>query len=200
MDASYISCYLQHCNDIRGIRSTPLYYILQFIQLHSSNKYVLGTNFSIWSYPCIRPWGPIQLATQLAHRWRRDCRLYAPAALYAQKDFLYSFVARWVESGAIARLEELGHFYGIEPAILQFIVIITVYCVYKVRLPKLDISIQNYVELKYKYVGFDVFKTVVIKSSWFQNIGSCRTLQAIRCFKGTCRLHHQGLRISQARN
>jgi hypothetical protein len=60
------------------------------------------------SYPCNRPWRrPIGLwdkvptfSRQSAHRRRRSCEPYTPAALYPQEDHWYSFL---LEGGSIRR-------------------------------------------------------------------------------------------------
>jgi hypothetical protein len=52
------------------------------------------------SYPCNWPWRPLGLrdveattfSRHLAHRWQWGCQPYAPAALYLQEDFWYSFL------------------------------------------------------------------------------------------------------------
>jgi hypothetical protein len=52
------------------------------------------------SYPCNRPWRPIDLwevepptfSRQSAHRWRSDCQPYAPVTLHTQEDSWYSFL------------------------------------------------------------------------------------------------------------
>jgi hypothetical protein len=49
-------------------------------------------------------------------------------------------------------------------------------------------------------VGFEVLTDVVLKSTIFWNITPCNTLSVNRRFGGTCRLHLQGGKISQARN
>jgi hypothetical protein len=67
--------------------------------------------------PCNRPWRLIRLwdveaptfSRQSAHRWRRGCQPYAPAALYPPGRFLVLISVRgWVDPRAIVRLEELG--------------------------------------------------------------------------------------------
>jgi hypothetical protein len=47
---------------------------------------------------------------------------------------------------------------------------------------------------------FEVLTAVVKKSSVFWDITPCSPLKVNRPFEGTCRLHLQGRRISQARN
>jgi hypothetical protein len=47
-------------------------------------------------------------------------------------------------------------------------------------------------------VRFEILTAVVIKSSIFWDISSCSLLKVNRRFGGTCRLHLQGRRISQA--
>jgi hypothetical protein len=49
-------------------------------------------------------------------------------------------------------------------------------------------------------VGFEVLTAVVMKSKIFWDITPCSPLKFNRHFGGTCRLHLQGRRISQARN
>jgi hypothetical protein len=46
---------------------------------------------------------------------------------------------------------------------------------------------------------FEVLTAVVMKSSIFWNITPRSPLEVIRSFRGTCRLHLQGRRISQAK-
>jgi hypothetical protein len=48
------------------------------------------------------------------------------------------------------------------------------------------------------YVGSEVLTAVVMKSSVFWDITPCGPLKVNRRLGGTCRLHHQGRRISQA--
>jgi hypothetical protein len=48
------------------------------------------------------------------------------------------------------------------------------------------------------YVGFEVLTPVLMKSSW--DITLCSSLKVNRRFGRTCRLHLQGLRMSQSRN
>jgi hypothetical protein len=48
--------------------------------------------------------------------------------------------------------------------------------------------------------GFEVLTAVVMKSIIFWDITRCSPLEVSRRFGGTCRLHLQGRRISQARN
>jgi hypothetical protein len=50
------------------------------------------------------------------------------------------------------------------------------------------------------HVGFEVLTAVVTKSSLFWDITPCSPLKDNRRFGGTCLLHLQGWRISQARN
>jgi hypothetical protein len=50
------------------------------------------------------------------------------------------------------------------------------------------------------FAGFEVLTAVVMKSSLFWDITPCCPLEVNRRFRGTCRLHLQGLRIIQARN
>jgi hypothetical protein len=50
----------------------------------------------------------------------------------------------------------------------------------------------------YTYVGFEVLRTVVMKSSIFWDIMPCNLLKVSQCFRGTCCHHLQGQRISQA--
>jgi hypothetical protein len=55
----------------------------------------------IKSYPCNRPWRPIELwdvevftfSRQSAHKWRWGCQHYASSALYPQEDSWYSFLS-----------------------------------------------------------------------------------------------------------
>jgi hypothetical protein len=47
---------------------------------------------------------------------------------------------------------------------------------------------------------FEVLTAVVMKSSAFWDTTSCSPMKFNRRFGGTCRLHFQGRRISQARN
>jgi hypothetical protein len=49
-------------------------------------------------------------------------------------------------------------------------------------------------------VGFEVLTAVVMKSSVFCAITPCSPFKGNRCFRGTCRPHLQGQRISQVRN
>jgi hypothetical protein len=49
-------------------------------------------------------------------------------------------------------------------------------------------------------IGSEVLTAVVMKSYVFWDITPCIMLKGNRQFKGTCRLHFQGWRISQARN
>jgi hypothetical protein len=51
-----------------------------------------------------------------------------------------------------------------------------------------------------KNVGFEVLTAVVMKSSMFWDKTPCSALKVKRRFGGTCRLHLQGRRISQARS
>jgi hypothetical protein len=51
-----------------------------------------------------------------------------------------------------------------------------------------------------KCVGFEVLTAVVVKSCIFWDVTPCSPLKLNRRFGGTCRLHLQGRRISQARN
>jgi hypothetical protein len=51
-----------------------------------------------------------------------------------------------------------------------------------------------------KYAGFEVLTAVVMKSTIFRDITPWSPSKVNRRFKGTCRLHLQGRRISQARN
>jgi hypothetical protein len=52
------------------------------------------------SYPCNRPWRPIELwdveaptfSRHSAHRWRWGCQPYAPASFYPPEDSWYSFL------------------------------------------------------------------------------------------------------------
>jgi hypothetical protein len=50
------------------------------------------------------------------------------------------------------------------------------------------------------YFRIEVLTAVVMKSTVFWGITLCNPLKANRRFGGTCRLHIQGRRISQARN
>jgi hypothetical protein len=54
--------------------------------------------------------------------------------------------------------------------------------------------------IKQIHVGFEVLTVVDMKSSIFCNITPCSPLKVSRRFGGTCRLHLQGLRISQVKN
>jgi hypothetical protein len=53
---------------------------------------------------------------------------------------------------------------------------------------------------KESFAGFEVLKTVVMESSIFWNITPCSPLKVNRKLGGTCRLHLQGRKTSQARN
>jgi hypothetical protein len=55
-------------------------------------------------------------------------------------------------------------------------------------------------EIKFFYVGSEVLTAVVIRSSIFWDIRPYSPLKVNRRFGGTCRLHFQGRKISQARN
>jgi hypothetical protein len=62
---------------------------------------------------------------------------------------------------------------------------------------------MNSREIKSYNIGlarFQIFTVVVMKSSSFWVITSCSQLKVNGRFEGTCRLHLQGGRISQARN
>jgi hypothetical protein len=54
--------------------------------------------------------------------------------------------------------------------------------------------------LMFVLVAFEVLTAVVMKISIFWDVMSCSPLKVNRRFGGTCRLHLQGWRISQARN
>jgi hypothetical protein len=49
-------------------------------------------------------------------------------------------------------------------------------------------------------VGFGILTAVVLNSSIFWDITTCSPVKVNWLFRGTCRLHLQGRRISQARN
>jgi hypothetical protein len=51
----------------------------------------------------------------------------------------------------------------------------------------------------YNNVGFEVLTAVVMKSSIFWDTPPCSPLEVNWCFRGTCNLHLQGPRTSQAR-
>jgi hypothetical protein len=66
-------------------------------------------------YPCKSPWRPIGLwdgeaptfSRQSDHRWRWGCQPYAPAALYPQEDFWYSFPLEAILGlGALGQLKK----------------------------------------------------------------------------------------------
>jgi hypothetical protein len=48
--------------------------------------------------------------------------------------------------------------------------------------------------------GVEVLKQVVMKSTTFLDITWCSALKVNQCFRGTCHLHLQSQRISQARH
>jgi hypothetical protein len=50
------------------------------------------------------------------------------------------------------------------------------------------------------FVGFEVLTVMVMNSSLFWDITSCSPLKINLTFGGTCRLHHHGRRVSQAKN
>jgi hypothetical protein len=50
------------------------------------------------------------------------------------------------------------------------------------------------------YIGFEVLTPLIMKSPAFWNITPCGPVKISRCFGGTCHLHLQGPKISQARN
>jgi hypothetical protein len=52
----------------------------------------------------------------------------------------------------------------------------------------------------YNIVGYEVPMAVVMKSSIFWDIMPHTPFKVNRRFRGTCRLHFQGRRISQAKN
>jgi hypothetical protein len=53
---------------------------------------------------------------------------------------------------------------------------------------------------KWRNVGFEVLRAVVMKSTIFWDITPCSPLKLKQRFGGTYRLYHQGRRISRARN
>jgi hypothetical protein len=62
---------------------------------------------------------------QPAHRWRYSCRLHAPAALYAQEKFWYSFLLEaesTQELSVAGRIESIGKSDDIKPANFQLLV------------------------------------------------------------------------------
>jgi hypothetical protein len=57
----------------------------------------------------------------------------------------------------------------------------------------------NYI-IYVKYVRFEVLTVLVMKSSTFWDIMPCVLLRVNLCFGRTCRLHLQGITMSEARN
>jgi hypothetical protein len=84
-----------------------------------------------WSYPCNRPWRPIGLwdveaptfSTQSAHRWRRGCQPYTPAALFPTGRFLVLISVRgWVDPReGLIQLKNLVA-WGTEPVTFRLVV------------------------------------------------------------------------------
>jgi hypothetical protein len=58
----------------------------------------------------------------------------------------------------------------------------------------------NYMIDDYYHGEFELLTAVVIKSSIFWKTTLCSSLKVNRRFGGTCHLHIQGRKISQARN
>jgi hypothetical protein len=59
-----------------------------------------------------------------------------------------------------------------------------------------NVYLQQLIET---YVGFEFLTAVGMKSSIFWDITPCNPMKVNRRFEGTCRLHLQDRRISQAR-